>query len=91
MRELHRLETAQADYLLDNLGPIQTADRLVDGGSGRGGTSFMAADRFGCQVDGVAISEYQVDFANDQAATRGATDRVRFHFRNMLDTGFADE
>lgn len=91
VRELHRLETEQADYLLDNLGPIQPADRLVDGGSGRGGTSFMAAERFGCKVDGVSISEYQVGFANDQAATRGVTDQVRFHFRNMLDTGFADE
>ncbi|MEV0080222.1 geranyl diphosphate 2-C-methyltransferase [Nocardia neocaledoniensis] len=91
VRELHRLETAQADFLLDNLGSVQTADRVVDGGSGRGGTSFMAAERFGCQVDGVSISEYQVGFANDQAASRGVGDRVRFHFRNMLDTGFPDE
>ena len=29
------------------------ADWLLDGGSGRGGTSFMAHQRFGCQVDGV--------------------------------------
>ncbi|MFI1241115.1 geranyl diphosphate 2-C-methyltransferase [Nocardia salmonicida] len=91
VRELHRLETAQADYLLDHLGGITPDDRLIDGGSGRGGTSFMAADRFGCHVDGVSISEYQVGFANDQAETRGVTERVGFHFRNMLDTGFADE
>jgi geranyl diphosphate 2-C-methyltransferase len=88
IRELHRLETAQADVLLDHLGDITPADRLLDGGSGRGGTSFMANERFGCQVDGVSISEYQVGFANDQATRRGVADRVRFHFRNMLDTGF---
>ncbi|MFD1049205.1 SAM-dependent methyltransferase, partial [Kibdelosporangium lantanae] len=41
-----------------------------------------------CQVDGVSISEQQVAFANDQARQRGVDDRVRFHFRNMLDTGF---
>ncbi|WP_200836953.1 geranyl diphosphate 2-C-methyltransferase [Streptomyces sp. WAC05374] len=86
-RELHRLETAQAEVLLDHLGPVTAQDRLLDAGSGRGGTSFMANQRFGCHVDGVSISEYQVGFANTQAEERGVSDRVRFHFRNMLDTG----
>ncbi|MFF0491044.1 geranyl diphosphate 2-C-methyltransferase [Nocardia sp. NPDC003482] len=88
VRELHRLETAQADLLLDHLGDVRPDDRLMDAGSGRGGTSFMANQRFGCQVDGVTISEYQVGFANEQAAARGVSDRVRFHLRNMVDTGF---
>ncbi|MET9428298.1 geranyl diphosphate 2-C-methyltransferase [Streptomyces sp. NPDC003036] len=87
-RELHRLETAQADVLLDHLGAVTADDMLLDCGSGRGGTSFMAHQRFGCQVDGVSISEYQVGFANTQAEERGVSDRVRFHFRNMLDTRF---
>ncbi|MGW2643552.1 geranyl diphosphate 2-C-methyltransferase [Streptomyces sp. NPDC001393] len=86
IEELHRLETAQADVLLDHLGDITPDDHLLDAGSGRGGTSFMAHARFGCHVDGVSISEQQVGFANDQAKQRGVTDRVRFHFRNMLDT-----
>jgi geranyl diphosphate 2-C-methyltransferase len=88
INELHRLETAQADLLLDHLGDITPGDRLLDAGSGRGATSFMANCRFGCQVDGVTISEYQVGFGNDQAVQRGVSDQVRFHFRNMLDTGF---
>ncbi|OXY94380.1 SAM-dependent methyltransferase [Streptomyces diastatochromogenes] len=87
IEELHRLETAQAEVLLDHLGDINPDDRLLDAGSGRGGTSFMANARFGCHVDGVSISEQQVAFANDQVRHRGVTDRVRFHFRNMLDTG----
>lgn len=87
IEELHRLETAQADVLLDHLGDIGPDDRLLDAGSGRGGTSIMANARFGCHVDGVSISEQQVAFANDQAAKRGVADKVRFHFRNMLDTG----
>ncbi|MFB7368502.1 geranyl diphosphate 2-C-methyltransferase [Streptomyces sp. NPDC056222] len=88
IQELHRLETAQAELLLDHLGARTPDDRLLDAGSGRGGTGFMAEQRFGCRVDGVSISEYQVDFANAQAEKRGVADRVRFHFRNMLDTGF---
>ena len=86
--ELHRLETAQADLLLDHLGAVARDDRLLDAGSGRGAVSFMANDRFACRVDGVSISEYQVGFANDQAVQRGVADRVRFQFRNMLDSGF---
>ncbi|MGF1431042.1 geranyl diphosphate 2-C-methyltransferase [Kitasatospora sp. LaBMicrA B282] len=87
IEELHRLETAQAEVLLDALGAIAPTDRLLDAGSGRGGSSIMANQRFGCEIDGVSISEYQVGFANEQAQLRGVADKVRFHFRNMLETG----
>jgi geranyl diphosphate 2-C-methyltransferase len=86
--EMHRLETTQAKVLLDHLGDVSSSDHLLDAGCGRGGTSLMAHQRFGAQVDGVSISEQQVQFANDQARQRGVADKVRFHFRNMLDTGF---
>ena len=91
IKELHRLETAQADYLLDQLGPIRPSDRLFDAGCGRGGTSIMAHARFGCEVDGLTISEVQADFANQQAIDRQIAEKVRFHLRDMLDTGFADQ
>ncbi|GIH25225.1 methyltransferase [Acrocarpospora phusangensis] len=87
-RELHRLESAQADFLLNHLGPLQPHHRVMDAGSGRGGSSLVANLRYGCDVDGVSISEAQVGFANEQARLRGVDDKVRFHFRNMLDTGF---
>ncbi|MCY9783338.1 methyltransferase domain-containing protein [Nocardiopsis sp. EMB25] len=89
IEEMHRLETAQANVLLDHLGEVGPDDRVMDTGSGRGGTSFMANQRFGCHVDGVSISQKQVDFANAQAEERGVSDKVAFHFKNMLDTGFA--
>ncbi|MGF1429520.1 geranyl diphosphate 2-C-methyltransferase [Kitasatospora sp. LaBMicrA B282] len=88
IRELHRLEGAQAEFLLDQLGPLGAGDRILDAGSGRGGTSFLANLRFGCQVDGVSISQEQVKFANAQAAERGVADQVGFHFRNMLHNEF---
>ena len=86
--EMHRLETAQAEVLLDHLGDVGPGDRLLDAGCGRGGSSIMANARFGCAVDGVSISEKQVAFANEQAKRRGVANKVRYHFRNMLDTGF---
>ena len=88
IRELHRLESAQADLLMSWLGPLEPHHRVMDAGSGRGGSSIVANLRFGCHVDGVSISESQVAFANEQARQRGVADKVRFHFRNMLDTRF---
>lgn len=88
IKELHRLETAQANLLLDHLGPVAPEDYLLDAGCGRGGSSIMANLRFGCHVDGVSISEQQVNFANTEAARRGVSDKVKYHFRNMLDTKF---
>jgi geranyl diphosphate 2-C-methyltransferase len=87
-KELHRLECRQTDFLLDHLGSVGPQSRILDAGCGRGGSSLVANARFGCQVDGISISQSQVDFANEQAAQRGVSDRVRFHLRNMLDTGF---
>ncbi len=86
--EMHRLETAQSQFLLQHLGDIEPTARLLDAGCGRGGTSVQAHQRFGCRVDGISISEQQVDFANEQARLREIDDSVRFHLRNMLDTGF---
>jgi geranyl diphosphate 2-C-methyltransferase len=86
--ELHRLESAQAEFLLDHLGPIRPEHRMLDSGCGRGGTSIMAHERFGNRQDGISISREQVAFATGQAELRGIQDAVRFHFRNMLDTGF---
>ncbi|MEV0234579.1 geranyl diphosphate 2-C-methyltransferase [Nonomuraea sp. NPDC050786] len=88
IEELHRLEHAQADTLISHLGALRPEHRVLDAGSGRGGSSLLVNLRYGCHVDGVSISESQVTFANEQAARRGVDDKVRFHFRNMLDTGF---
>lgn len=85
--ELHRLEQAQAELLARHLGPLSPADRAFDAGCGRGGGSVVAHLRYGCQADGVTISRKQAEFANEQARRRGIDDRVRYHHRNMLDTG----
>ncbi|WP_129311275.1 geranyl diphosphate 2-C-methyltransferase [Streptomyces sp. L2] len=86
--ELHRLEQAQAELLAGRLGPLSPTDRVFDAGCGRGGGSVVAHLRYGCHADGVTISAKQAGFANEQARVRGIDDRVRYHHRNMLDTGF---
>ncbi|MEU3373139.1 geranyl diphosphate 2-C-methyltransferase [Streptomyces sp. NPDC006711] len=87
--ELHRLESAQSDVLLDHLGPIKQGDTLVDAGCGRGGSMVMAHQRFGCTVEGVTLSAKQADFANQRARDLGIDSSVRAQVRNMLDMPFA--
>ena len=48
----------------------------------------MAHRRFGCEVDGVSISRTQVDFANGRAGELEIAYNVRYHLKNMLETGF---
>ncbi|MFE3168545.1 geranyl diphosphate 2-C-methyltransferase [Streptomyces sp. NPDC059224] len=86
--ELHRLEHAQAELLAGHLGPLTADDRVFDAGCGRGGGSIVANLRYGCHADGVTISAKQAGFANDMARKREVGDKVRYHHRNMLDTGF---
>ncbi|MEU6199920.1 geranyl diphosphate 2-C-methyltransferase [Streptomyces sp. NPDC047061] len=86
--ELHRLEHAQAELLASHLGALTSADRVFDAGCGRGGGSIVANLRYGCHSDGVTISAKQADFANEMARKREVGDKVRYHHRNMLDTGF---
>ncbi|MGO4427616.1 cyclopropane-fatty-acyl-phospholipid synthase family protein, partial [Streptomyces sp. MCAF7] len=86
--ELHRLESAQAELLLDHLGPIDRDDTLVDAGCGRGGSMVMAHQRFGCKVEGVTLSAKQADFANQRARELGIEDHVHARVCNMLGTPF---
>ncbi|MFD9407463.1 geranyl diphosphate 2-C-methyltransferase [Streptomyces sp. NPDC059989] len=86
--ELHRLESAQAEVLLDHLGPIGRDDTLVDAGCGRGGSMVMAHQRFGCKVEGVTLSAKQAEFANQRARELGIEDHVRARVCNMLNTPF---
>ncbi|WP_030197537.1 geranyl diphosphate 2-C-methyltransferase [Streptomyces sp. NRRL S-87] len=86
--ELHRLESAQTDVLLDHLGPIGRDDLLVDAGCGRGGSSVMAHQRFGCRVEGVTLSAKQAEFGNRRAGELGIADHVAARVCNMLDMPF---
>lgn len=86
--ELHRLESAQADLLLDNLGDIPLDAVVVDAGCGRGGSMVMAHQRFGCKVEGVTLSAKQAEFGNRRARELGIEESVRARVCNMLDTPF---
>ncbi|GAA2748746.1 geranyl diphosphate 2-C-methyltransferase [Kitasatospora cinereorecta] len=86
--ELHRLESAQTDVLLDNLGAITAGQTLVDAGCGRGGSMVMAHQRFGARVEGVTLSAKQAEFGNRRARELGIDASVRAQVCNMLKMPF---
>ncbi|MFV8133008.1 SAM-dependent methyltransferase [Streptomyces syringium] len=88
--ELHRMETRQVDTLISALAPVEPTARILDAGSGRGGTAILLHQAFGCSIEGVNFSAYQNAFAREQAVKHGCADKVRFHDRNMTTTGFDD-
>jgi geranyl diphosphate 2-C-methyltransferase len=56
-------ETTRADMLLASLGPTRPEDRLLDAGSGRGGSGIGAHAQIGGRVGGAVISDYVANFA----------------------------
>jgi ubiquinone/menaquinone biosynthesis C-methylase UbiE len=56
--------------------PIQPGDHIVDIGCGVGGPARYLADRFGCRVDGIDITEAFVVAANGLSDLTGLGDRV---------------
>lgn len=84
---LHGLENAQVRYFIETLGDVKPNDRILDGGSGRGGTAILVHEAFDCYYHGVTISPYQCDFSRQLVQKKGYN-KISFHLRNMLDTGF---
>ncbi|MCX5150881.1 methyltransferase domain-containing protein [Streptomyces sp. NBC_00320] len=91
LRELHRMETEEVRLILDELGDLPTGSRGMDAGSGRGGTSFMIAEKYGHRMDGVNYCDHHIRFAEQVARKHGWDEKVAFHFANMVKTPFEDQ
>lgn len=88
LSEMARLENEQVDLVLEGLGQLSADARVLDGGSGRGGTAFLVNRTFGCEVVGVNFCAHHIEFAERLAKERHRVDdKVTFKFANMCDTG----
>jgi geranyl diphosphate 2-C-methyltransferase len=85
---LDDLENSQTEYLVNRMGAVDPAHRALDAGCGRGGPAFALHARTGCRIDGVTVSEYQLEFARNAAHASRVDDAVRFHFGNYVDLPF---
>lgn len=70
---------------------IQSADRVLDAGSGVGGSSIFLASTLGCRVVGITLSERQVQQAKENSKTKGVGELTEFKVMDYAATEFPDE
>lgn len=87
--ELNRLEVAQIEQLAAHMGALPRGSRVLDAGSGRGGTALFLAREFGVRVDGVNVAQDQIAFADRSARNASLADSVAFHLMDYLALTFA--
>ncbi|BBK33309.1 methyltransferase family protein [Stella humosa] len=87
---IHARGFAATKELADSL-PIRSGDRIVDIGCGIGGPARYLADRFGCHVEGIDISEPFVDAGNRLSEMTRMRDRVTIRYGDGQKLPYADE
>lgn len=75
--------------VMAEIAAIKPGDRVLDAGCGVGGSSFFLAAQ-GCSVDGINISQKQVENARAHAATIDVNKRPRFHVMDYTATSFLE-
>lgn len=81
---LHEASIAKFDAVCRKLA-LTSSDHLVEIGTGWGGLAIHAAENYGCRVTTTTISREQHDFARDQIAARGLSDRITLLFKDYRD------
>ena len=88
---IHQLETELTEYGMSQITPQPNRQSLgFDAGCGRGGSSIMIANKFGCKMIGLTLSDYQAETASKIVKEKGLADRVKFEIGDMTKTNFPD-
>ena len=70
---------------------VKSTDHVLDAGCGIGGSSIFLAERLGCRVTGISLSEKQINKARESASKKAVGDKTNFQIMNYSATGFPDE
>lgn len=70
---------------------IAPSDKVLDAGCGIGGSSIYMAERIGCNVTGISLSERQIEHARRLAREKKIDDKVEFEAQNYCATSFPSE
>ena len=70
---------------------VNSSDKVLDAGCGIGGSSIFLAEKIGCNVTGISLSERQVNKAKELAIEKQVEDQVDFKVMNFCATSFPDE
>lgn len=81
----------EATEALIELCHISKGSYVLDVGSGVGATPCFIANRYGCRVVGVDISERMVERSKERAKREKVSDKVEFRVADAQDLPFEDE
>ena len=88
--EFHTGGVAATEALFDQL-PVAPATRVLDVGSGIGGTARYVASRFGAAVAGIDLTPEFVETSDALNRLVGLSDRITQHVASALQMPFADD
>src|SRR6187402_21871 len=70
---------------------IKPSDKVLDAGCGIGGSSIFLAEKIGCHVTGISLSEKQVNKAKELALKKNVETKADFKVMNYCATSFLGE
>ena len=79
------------NVMLQEMGNINSSDKVLDAGCGIGGSSIFLAKTTGCTTTGISLSKKQVDTATNLANKNGVGDNCEFYRKDYTQTGFDSE
>ena len=88
--EFHIGGRAASVHLIDQLA-FESAMRILDVGSGLGGTTRYVVEDHGCHVTGIDLTPEYCDVARMLAEKVGLADKVSYRESSALDMPFADD
>ena len=65
---------------------IKEKDHVLDAGCGMGGSCFYLAQKYGCRVTGITLSQKQVKRAKEHAKKLNLQDKTQFHVMDYCNT-----
>lgn len=76
-------------FVIDVLA-IDSGDTVLDAGCGVGGTSIYVAENTGARVEGITLSDVQLDAARKKASTSAARHLLNFSKQDFTKTNFKE-
>jgi tocopherol O-methyltransferase len=70
---------------------VKFRDKVLDAGCGIGGSSIFLAEKIGCDVTGISLSERQISKAKELAKQKGLESKTNFEVMNYCATSFPDK
>ncbi|MFE0106418.1 SAM-dependent methyltransferase [Streptomyces sp. NPDC059009] len=79
----------QTDFLIDAFAPAP-GSRVLDIGCGTGGPALRLAERTGCRVTGITVSQSQLAHCQERRGAHPAGERVEFAYGNAMELSHPD-